>query len=582
MPFDFACPDWAERLADGRAPMPDFPLDTPDAIRAGAIYDNLRLPDVPGQPRLGEAGGQWFRDIVKAAYGLTDPETGERAIGEIFCLVPKKNSKTTNSAALGLTALLMNTRPNIEMLIIGPTKEVAETCFHQAKGMIEADPIDPETGENYLSNRFHVADHEKKITDRLTGASLKVKAFDMRVVTGSIPALTIIDELHILGASGHAARVLAQIRGGMITNPDSLLVFITTQSDEVPAGVFKSELEYARKVRDGVVTGGDTLSVLYEFPEAIQTGVDPKNPGKKTEKPWRDPKLWPMVLPNLGRSITVERLLRLYRKALEKGPDEEMTWASQHLNIQLGMGTHSGGWIGATLWPETATALTLDDLLATSDVVTAGADGGGLDDLFGLALIGRHKETRVWQVWARAWAQPEVLKLRPQIAPRLNDFKADGDLVICEDSTADLREVAAILDRVQKAGLFPEQHGIGLDPFGVAALVDELALVNLEGDLLAAIGQGTKLSPAIWDIERRLKAKTMVHGGQPMLDWCVSNARTEQRGNAVLITKAVSGKSKIDPLMAVFNAAILMSRNPEAAVPASSPWDDPNFKLSGR
>jgi len=36
---------------------------------------------------------------------------GNRMIREIFLLVPKKNSKTTNGAALMLTALLISKRP---------------------------------------------------------------------------------------------------------------------------------------------------------------------------------------------------------------------------------------------------------------------------------------------------------------------------------------------------------------------------------------------------------------------------------------------------------------------------------------
>lgn len=568
--WSFACPDWVARLKAGRPPMPDLPLDQEAADRAAAIFDNLRLPDVPGQPLLAEAAGDWFRAIIRAAFGSADPETGERAVGEIFCLVPKKNSKTTNSAALGLTALLLNKRPNVEMLIIGPTKEVADTCFRQVKGMIDADAPDETTGESYLPKRFHVADHAKTITCRLTGATLKIKAFDMRVVTGSIPALCIIDELHVLGSSHHAQRVLQQIRGGMITRPDSLLLFITTQSDEAPAGVFKSELRYARRVRDGEVADSNLLPVLYEFPEALQ--IDPA-------QPWLDPALWPMVLPNLGRSITIERMRALYRKALEKG--ELQGWASQHLNIQIGMGKHDDSWIGADLWPAAADpSLTLDRLLATSDVVTVGIDGGGLDDLLGLGVIGRHRETRVWQVWSRAWAQRIALERRKDIAPRLLDFAADGDLVICDDPTQDLREIAAICRRISDAGLLPAQHGIGLDPYGVAALVDQLAVEGLDGDLLSAIGQGSRLSPAIWGTERKLSDGTLRHGGQPMLDWCISNCRSEQRGNAVLITKAASGKAKIDPVMGVFNAAMLMARNPDAALAAVSPWDDPEFSLN--
>ncbi len=54
-----------------------------------------------------------------------------------------------------------------------------------------------------------------------------------------------------------------------------------------------------------------------------------------------------------------------------------------------------------------------------------------------------------------------------------------------------------------------------------------------------------------------------MHGGQPLMAWCVGNARVEPRGNAILITKQASGRGKIDPLMALFNAVSLMSLNPE-------------------
>jgi phage terminase large subunit-like protein len=73
------------------------------------------------------------------------------------------------------------------------------------------------------------------------------------------------------------------------------------------------------------------------------------------------------------------------------------------------------------------------------------------------------------------------------------------------------------------------------------------------------------MSGAIKTTERKLAEGVLVHGGQRMMAWCVGNARIVPVGNAVNITKQVSGTAKIDPLMASFNAITLMSLNPQSA-----------------
>lgn len=554
MAFDFACPDWAEKLLRGETPIADLPLDAAAADQAVAIFNKLRLPDVLGQPELADAAGDWMRDIVRAIFGSmqTSAEGPEvRQVGEVFILVPKKNAKTTSSAAIALTFMLLNKRRNADMLIIGPTQKVSEVAFEQAKGMIDAD--------EYLQKRFHVQDHKKTIRDRTTNARLMVRTFGMDVLTGAKPVFALIDEIHLLGQIPYAKDVIRQIRGGMLPFPESCLVMITTQSDHPPAGAFRDELQYARAVRDGVMTDRvRLLPVLYEFPEKIQTSDD---------KRWMDPALWHMVTPNLGRSITLDALQDGFARAKQDGQAELIAWATQHLNVEVGLALHSNRWVGADFWqanaePELAD---LDVILARCEVAVMGIDGGGADDLMGVAVIGRCRETKDWLLWAKAWAHAKVLERRKEIVPLLQEFEKLGQMTICTDPTQDLREVAEIAELLNDRGLLPEQAAIGLDPAGVAALVDELAGAGLSQAQMVAVSQGYKLSSAIWGMERKLMDGTFRHGGTRLLSWVVGNARAEQRGNAVLITKETAGKAKIDPLVAAFNAFMLMSRNPTAA-----------------
>jgi phage terminase large subunit-like protein len=72
--WSFACPDWVERLRTGRSLVPELPLNAAEAARAVGIFDMLCLPDVPGTPPMREAAGDWFRDIVRAAFGSLEQD----------------------------------------------------------------------------------------------------------------------------------------------------------------------------------------------------------------------------------------------------------------------------------------------------------------------------------------------------------------------------------------------------------------------------------------------------------------------------------------------------------------------------
>ena len=113
-----------------------------------------------------------------------------------------------------LTALLMNSRPRAEFLLVGPTQAIADLAFGQAVGMVQADPS--------LQKSFRIQEHFKQITDKKTGAKLKIKTFDARVLTGTKFAGVLIDELHVIRIR-RRDRVIGQLRGGLLSQPRHFL-----------------------------------------------------------------------------------------------------------------------------------------------------------------------------------------------------------------------------------------------------------------------------------------------------------------------------------------------------------------------
>jgi phage terminase large subunit-like protein len=466
---------------------------------------------------------------------------------EFFLLVPKKNGKSAIAAAIIVVAAIMNERPEAELLLIAPTKEISNIAFKQAAGIIKLD--------EELNKLFQIIDHVKQIRHRNTLAIIIVKSAAPDVITGSKATFILIDETHVFASMAKAADVFVEIRGSLASRPDGFLLQITTQSKAPPTGVFKSELATARAVRDGDIRL-PLLAVLYELPIEVS-----KDDG------WKDPATWPLVNPNLGRSVDEAFLRDEVMKAERDGKEKLALIASQHFNVEIGLALSADRWTGALYWVQNSDReITFERMLDECEVIVAGGDVGGADDLFGFSAIGRHAVSRVWWSWSWAWCLRPVLDLRKSIAPKLLELEALGQLSITDSAEQHVEAAADICVQIRDAGKFPVKAGIGLDPHGVAALVDRLEQDGFEaGRDIVPVGQGYKLTGAIKGLERRLFDGRLKHGGQELMTWCVGNAKAEQRGNNVYVTKEAAGVAKIDPLIALFNAAILMDGNPEAA-----------------
>lgn len=548
MEWTTACVDWESRLIERKSIIPP-PIYPEQAEQALAIFKELRVVDLPGKPTFGECSEQWVFDFVAAIFGGYDAETGNQLIREFFLLISKKNTKSTIAAGIMLTALVLCWREEEEHLILAPTKEVADNSFKPAAAMVRED--------KELSDLFHIQDHIRTITHRVNRNSLKVVAADTDTVSGKKSGRILVDEHWLFGKRSNAAAMFMEALGGQVSRNEGWVIYLTTQSDDPPAGVFREKLQYYRDVRDGKIEDKKSLGILYEFPAKLLES-----------KSYMDPANFYITNPNIGRSVSADWLEDNLKKNKDKQDGSFQQFLAKHLNVEIGMALRSDRWAGADFWEENGSkALTLDELIRRSEVLVIGIDGGGLDDLLGLAVLGRCATTGEWLLWCHAWAHQIVLARRKSEAALLFDLQADGELTIVEEMGQDTAQVADIVEQCEASGLLDK---IGIDPAAVGTLVDEITGRGIAVERIVAVSQGWRLHGAIKTAERKLAEKKLKHGATKLMAWCVGNARIEPKGNAMLITKQASGTGKIDPLMATYNAIELMSRNPQGQ---RSFWD---------
>jgi phage terminase large subunit-like protein len=560
MKWSTACPDWRERIVAGDSLVPLAPLFPEKAKDALGVFCSLQVTDLAKKkdgtwPTLGEVVDPDILDLVGAIFGAEDPKTGRRLMRRFMLLISKKNGKSTIAAGIMLTALIINWRHNAELMILAPTIEIAGNSFAPACGMVRADAE--------LSQLLHIIENRRVIKHRVTNAELKIIAADSDTASGKKAGMVLVEELWLFGKKPKSASMLREALGGLAARPEGFVLFVTTHSDEPPAGVFKTELAYFRDVRDGVIEDPETLGVLYEWPEDMLE-----------DDAFLDPANFYVTNPHLGRSVTTEYLEGELTKEQRGDGEGLQIFLAKNLNVEIGLRLRRDRWMAADYWEDaTEPGLTLEALIDRCEVIVVGLDGGGADDLFGLCVAGREAKTGLWLVWCHAFARRVVLDRRKDIASLLEGFAADGDLTFTDTGQEIVDLVAARTVAIHATCKMPEVGAVGLDSWGMGTLVDALVAAGFEtydevtrkGGSIASVRQGVGLTGTIKTVEFKLVDGMLRHGGSRLMAWCISNAKAELRGSNLYIAKERAGVAKIDPLIAMLNAVQMLELGPVAA-----------------
>ncbi len=458
-----------------------------------------------------------------------------------------------------LTALIRNWRHSAELLILAPTLEVAKNAWQPMVDMVRADPL--------LWDLLHIQENFRQIKHRRTGAVLKVVAADTDTVGGKKAAFVLVDELWIFGKREKSDAMLMEATGGLVARPEGFVIYLSTQSDEPPAGVFKEKLDLYRDIRDGKIIDNKKLGILYEYPAALLK-----------REAYLDPEFFYVTNPNLGRSVSLEWLEDEFAAAQRKGIKSRNIFLAKHLNVEIGMNLRANRWPGAEYWKrrEDPSITCLEELYDRCEVIVPGVDGGGLDDLFGFTALGREREptelrvkgeivlVKRWLGWSHGWCHKGVLERRQSIASVLLDFEKAGDLTIVDDELEDISSIIAIIAEIKRRALLA---AVAVDPAGLGEFVDALAApevdITVENKQVIGVPQGYAMMNAIKTTERKLANGSLRHAPCGLMAWCVGNLKIEATATAIRTTKVNAGDAKIDLAMSMFDAAYCMATNPQ-------------------
>lgn len=356
---------------------PKFDFKTKEANFVIGIIENLfehiQGESLDGKPLAGnnlklEA---WQKFIIYNLLGFYWKGTNNRRYQEAFIMIPRKNGKTSFSAALSFALGILDMANNSQVYIVGAVIKQALQAFNFIVSNIKA------WGEK---DNFKILDNnnEHSIKREFKKGSLSIEAL---VDRDSLNANYIImDELHEYKNASKYDRMKKATRA--YTN--KLIIGITTAGDNMNSFCY-NRLVYCQKVINKSEKTGK-----YEIEDDKQfvfiTKADQNEDGSVD---FTNPKIHEMASPNFGVSIRPEDIMSDAMKA-QNDPQTRKEFLAKDLNVYTSS-LKSYFNLETFRTSDSKYSWSIDELIDLDIDWYGGADLSKMHDLTAAALVGTYK-----------------------------------------------------------------------------------------------------------------------------------------------------------------------------------------------
>jgi phage terminase large subunit-like protein len=489
-------------------------LELWQAFVVGSVFGWKRVTD--GQP-------------VKR-YARAEDMAGRKSVrrfDEVYEEVARKNGKTTKLAPPMTYTAGMEGESRAENYCAATKKEQAEILFKDVAAMVKASPV--------LRRMFNV---ERKLIEQPdTEGTIIALSKDAHSMDGLNPYLVVVDELH-----AHKTREVVDVLTSAFGARENQLLWAITTAGK---GNQQHSICWEHRKRAMMVLEGQAkIDTIFAFICTLDKDDD-----------WRDETVWPKANPNLGVSVTLEKLRGDLKKALVS-PSAQNEFRRKRCNQ----------WIGteeAWITPETLKACRHDfDPLAYAKGEGAGrrpfwgVDLSSIKDITALAIIWPPAPGETaWRLTTRYYV-PEKRILERVENDRLpyDIWRDEGHLHVTPGDMIDQDEV---LNGCKELNALFGCERFGYDSWGGG---DSFAVKMMN----EGIGEGLKVRQGIPSmgypskvLEALVEGGHFIWDGNPVTEWMFTSAVLRRDANNNFMPDkgaAENSKSKIDGLVATIMA----------------------------
>jgi phage terminase large subunit-like protein len=437
---------------------------------------------------------------LRAVFGTLNRD-GRRKYRTIYREIPKKNSKTTDTAGCLLKCLFDEDVYGGEVYSGAATRDQAGQTYRKMAASVR---LSPALYPMFRGKPVKLYDRDKRIVVVALDSFYQALSSDANYEDGIEPSAAGVDELH-----RHRSRdLLDVIQEGMGARVDPLL-FINTTAGAFQTGPAWDMHLYALRVLADPESDPTFLAQIY----AASADAD-----------WEDEATWYACNPMLQAGVLdIEDFRRAHRQA-----QHIATAKTAFLRLRLNQWVATDeGWLDISQWDGCGKSTSPDSIARRSAgrVAWGGLDLSSTSDFTALSWWLPHEVGDGADVLTRLWLPEGSLDKRPRMRDDLRAWARQGFITLVPGTTMDYRAVAKQI--AEDCHTFDVQ-ALGYDPWHaphIITLLDEFDLDKLE---MVKVSQYASVLNAPCRLYEKMVADgTLDHGGSPVLRWMAGNVVAE-------------------------------------------------------